>query len=105
MVFLRASTNTRLGFIVEHKRVFFSLDSAPVFADKVSELKGPRQDVALNHIILRERSSQDSVAFSYGLAIMLVTKLHLTLICNLSGLKSVDIDLIQKGRASYASAG
>lgn len=60
MVFLRVRANTRLGFIVNPEHVFFSLDSAPVFTEKVSELKGPCQDSALNHIIQQERTSQDS---------------------------------------------
>lgn len=51
---MNASANTRLGFTVNHKRVFFTLDSAPVFTDKVSEEKGPCQDGALNHIRQRE---------------------------------------------------
>lgn len=79
MVFLRASTNTRLGFIVNHKCVFFSLDSAPVFTDKVSEENGPCQDSALNHIIQRERLSQDSLwhlAMDIMLVILHITKLY-----------------------------
>lgn len=86
MVFLRASTNTRLGFTVNHKCVFFSLDSAPVFTDKVSEEKGPCQDSALNHIIQRERSRQDSLwhlATDIILVILHITKLYwpLSAIC------------------------
>jgi len=76
MVFLRASTNTRLGFILNHECVFFSLDFPPVFTDKVSEEKGPCQDSALNHIIQRERSSQDSL-WHLAMDIMLV-RLHIT---------------------------
>lgn len=79
MVFLRASTNTRLGFIVNHEHVFFSLDSALVFTDKVSELKGPCQDSALNHTIQQERASQDTLwhlATDIMLVIPHITKLH-----------------------------
>lgn len=107
MVFLRASTNTRLGFIVNHKCVFFSLDSAPVFTDKVSEEKGPCQDSALNHYTARAIEARLFVAFSYGHNTSYTThyKTLLTLISNLSGLRNSDVDLIQRWRTSYSSAG
>lgn len=94
------SSRKHSRFIVNHKHVFFSLDSAPVFTDKVSELKRPCQDSALNHIIQRERASQDSVAFSFGHNVSYTTHYktsRLTLICNLSGLRNLDVDVIQRG--------
>lgn len=79
MMFLRASTNTHLGFIVNHEHVFFSLDSALVFTDKLSVLKSPCQDGPLNHIIQQERASLDTLwhlATDIMLVIPHITKLN-----------------------------
>lgn len=110
MVFLRASTNTRLGFIVNHQHVFFSLDSAPVFTDKSQWAKGPLPRQCLkSHYTARASEPRLFVAFSYGHNVSYTTyyksSFRLTLICSLSGLRNLDIDLIQRGRTSYSSAG